>query len=78
MLIEQIIELELRKPGPLGCTCALQLVISITKQKFSSELLFTAKILQEAMYTIPTSTKSLTKFNPKMEDFKRVLDVNCK
>ena len=26
----------------------------------------------------PTWTKSLTKFNPKMQDFKRVLDLNCK
>ena len=33
MLIEQIIEFQLRGPGPLGRTCALQLVISRTKQK---------------------------------------------
>ena len=26
----------------------------------------------------PTWAKSLTKFNPKMQDFKRVLDLNCK
>ena len=26
----------------------------------------------------PTWTKSLTQFNPKMQDFKRVLDLNCK
>ena len=46
--------------------------------KFLSELLFAAKILQEAMYfTSPTWAKSLTKFNPKMQDFKRVLDLNC-
>ena len=31
-------------------------------------------------YTLfpPTWAKSLTKFNPKMQDFKRVLDLNCK
>ena len=31
-------------------------------------------------YTLlpPTLAKSLTKFNPKMQDFKRVLDLNCK
>ena len=41
-------------------------------------MLFTAKILQEAMYfTSPTWAKSLTKFNLKMQDFKRVLDLNC-
>ena len=38
-------------------------------------LLFTAKILQKAMYlTSPTWAKSRTKFNPKMQDFKRDLD----
>ena len=42
-------------------------------------MLFTAKILQEAMYfTSPTWAKSLTKFNPKTQDFKRVLDLNSK
>ena len=25
----------------------------------------------------PTETKLLTKFNTKMQDFKRVLDLNC-
>ena len=33
MLIEQIIEIELRGPGPLVVHVLLQLVISITKQK---------------------------------------------
>ena len=43
------------------------------------DYIFTAKILLEAMYlTFPTWTKSLTKLNPKMQDFKRVLDLNCK
>ena len=44
-------------------------------------LLFTGKILQEAMYSTllpPIWAKSRTKFNPKMQDFKRVLDLNCK
>ena len=26
----------------------------------------------------PTKAKSLTKFNTKMQDFKRTLDLNCK
>ena len=26
----------------------------------------------------PTSAQSLTKFNPNMQDSKRVLDLNCK
>ena len=33
MLIEQIIELQLRGPGPLGERILLQLVIFMTKQK---------------------------------------------
>ena len=42
-------------------------------------MLFTSKILQKAMYfTSPTWAKSVTKFNPKMQNFKRVLDLNCK
>ena len=28
--------------------------------------------------TSPTWAESLTKFGPKMQDFKRVLDLNCK
>ena len=47
--------------------------------KSSSELLFTAKILLEAMYlAFSTWAKSLTTFNPKIQDIKRVLDLNCK
>ena len=32
------------------------------------------------LYTLlpPAWAKSLTKFNPKMQDFKRILDLNCK
>ena len=51
----------------------------ISKENLRMDLLFTAKILLEAMYlTFLTWTKSLTKFNPKMQNFKRVLDLNCK
>ena len=54
----------------------------MTKQKSLSEslsgLLFTAKILHEATYLTSPYLGQITKFNPKMEDFKRVLDLNCK
>ena len=51
----------------------------ISKEKSSSGLLFTAKILQEAMYfTSPIWAKPLTKFNPNLQDFKHVLDSNCR
>ena len=56
MLIEQIIEFGLRKQGLLDDTCTPKLVILMTTQKSlersSSGLLFTAKIMQEAMYLI--------------------------
>ena len=38
MLIEQIIEFQLKKPGPPGRMCALQLVIFMTKQKFQRKI----------------------------------------
>ena len=83
MLIEQIIEFELRGPGPLTVRVLYDWLFSWQnknlKGKSSNGLLFTVKILLEAMYlTFPTWTKSLTKFNPKIQDFKRVLDLNCK
>ena len=83
MLIEQIIEFQLRGLGPLAVRVLFKWLFSWQNKnlqgKFWSELLFTAQILQEAMYLAsPTWAKSLTKFNPKMQDFKRVLDLNCK
>ena len=75
MLIEQIIEFESRVPGPLVVNIFLKLVISMTKQKSSKANLrvhyFMLKMLQKASILI-----SLTwaKLNPKMQDFKRVLD----
>ena len=81
MLIEQIIEFELRGLGPPGRTCALQLIISMTKQISQSKVfewsIIYSKLLQDAMYlTSPIWAKSLTKFNPKMQDFERVLNLN--
>ena len=49
-----------------------------TNEKSSSGLLFTAEILQEAMYFTSPYLGQITKFNPKMQVFKRVLDLNCK
>ena len=52
------------------------------KTKISKENLRVEYYLQEAVHqcTIlpPTGAKSLTKFNPKMQDFKRDMDLNCK
>ena len=47
--------------------------------KDSTGLLFTAKVLQEAMqFTFSQTGPKHSKFNLKMQDFKRVLDLNCK
>ena len=55
MLIEQIIEFELRGPGPPGRTCTSKISHFYGKAKISKENLqvdyyFTAKILHVAMY----------------------------
>ena len=82
MLIEQIVEFKLRGHGLLIVHVFLQLVFFIKKNlsgKSSTGVLFTAKILQEAMYfTFPTWAKQLIKSNLKEQDFKCVLDLNCK
>ena len=77
MLIEQIIEFESRVPGPLVVHIFLKLVISMTKQKSSKANLrvhyFMLKMLQKAS-TLFLDLDQVTKLNPKMQDFKRVLD----
>ena len=65
MLIEQIIKVEWREPGPPGRTC-----ISITayfhdKRKSSSGLLFTAKILQEECALFPPTWGKSQNLAPK-------------
>ena len=55
MLVEQIIEIESRGPGPPGRTCTPKTgychdKTKISKKKSSSGLLFTAKMLQETMH----------------------------
>ena len=84
MCIEQIIEFELREAGPPGRTCTLKLVIFMTKQNFLKEGLLVDYYLllkycrRQCILLPPTCVKSLIKFNTKMQDFKRVLDLNCK
>ena len=79
MLIEQIIELESRVPGPLVVLhIFLKLVIFMTKQKSSKANLLVhylmLKMLQKAMYLDFPDLGQVTKLNPKMLDFKRVLN----
>ena len=60
MLIEQIIQFELRGPGSLAEHVLLQLV-KFMRGNFLGGLLFTAKILRKAMcLTSPCMDKSFT------------------
>ena len=82
MLIEQIIEFKLTGSGLPGSTCPPTTDYFYDKTKISRKslcgLLFTAKILRRCTLLSFAWAKSLSKFNPKMQDFKRVLDLNCK
>ena len=79
MLIEQIIDFESRVPGPLVVHIFLNLGIFITKQKSSKANLrvhyLMLKMLLKAMYLDSPDLGQVTKFNPEMQDFKRVLDL---
>ena len=82
MLIEQIFEL--RRPGPTGHIC------TPTTYCFYDKTIISKKNIRLDCYLLlkhcrrqcsllpPTWAKSLTKFNPEMQDFKRVLNLNCK
>ena len=79
MLIEQIIEFESRVPGPMIIHKFVKLVIFMTKQKSSKANLrvhyLMLKILQKAIYLDFPDLGLVTKFNPRMQDFKHVLDL---
>ena len=78
MLIEQIFEL--RGPGPPGriyaprTGCFIHKTI-ISKENFRVDCYLLLKYCRRQYTLLPhTWTKSLTKFNPKMQEFKRALD----
>ena len=82
MLIKQIFEL--RGPVPPGriCTsitgCFHDKTI-ISKENIRLDCYLLLNIAGGDVLYFPLSwAKLLTKFNPKMQDFKRVLDLNCK
>ena len=64
MLIEQIIEFELKGLGSPGHTCTATTGYFHDKGKISNQ-------------NHSTWAKSHTKLNPKTQDFKRVFDLNC-
>ena len=82
MLIEQIFEL--RGPGLSGrifttIAGSFHDKIIISKENIWLECCLLLKYcMSQCTLLPPTWAKSLTKFNPKMQDFKRVLDLNCK
>ena len=85
MLIEQIIELQLRGPGPLGRTRTLITDYCHDKTKIFKEnlrvlyyyLLLKCCTRQCTLLLLPGPNHVQLKFNPKMQDSKRVLDLNC-
>ena len=85
MLIERIIKLQLRGPGPPGRTCTpitgyCQDKTKISKENLRVDCYLLLKCCKRQCTSLsPTWTRSLTiKFNSKMQDVKRVLDLNCK
>ena len=85
MLIERIIKLQLRGPGHPGQTCTPITGYCHDKTKISKENLRVDYYLllkccqRQCTLLSPTWTRSLTtNFNSKMQDVKRVLDLNCK
>ena len=85
MLIEQIIELQLRGPGPPCRTCTLKTGYVHDKQKslrkiFEWIIIFCQNVARYDAPYFPLSRPNhlQLKFNSKMQDVKRVLDLNCK
>ena len=82
MFIEQIIEL--KGPGPPGRICTpitgcFYVKTIISKENIRQHCYLLLKYYRRpCTLLLSTWAKSLTKFNPKMQDFKRILDLKCK
>ena len=82
MLIEQ--NFELRGPGPPGRICTpitscFHDKTTISEEIFRLDCYFRLKYCRRQCTLLsPTWSKSRTKFNPKMQDFKRELDLTSK
>ena len=81
MLIEQ--NFKLREPGSLGRICApitgcFHNKTIISKENFRVDCYLPLKYCRiQCILLLPNWAKSLTKFNPKTQDFERVLYLNC-
>ena len=71
MLNEKTIEFELKSLGPLVVHIFLKLFIFMTKQESPRQIFE----LQKAMCLASSDLGKVTKFNPKIQDFKRVLNL---
>ena len=82
MLIEQIIEHQLRGPGPPGRTCTPITGYFHDKTKTSKEnlLIYCYNVARDNAPYFPLRGPNhfQLKFNSKMQDVKCVLDLNCK
>ena len=86
MLIEQIIEFQSRGPGPPDCTCTPTTGYFHDKTKISRKILewiiiYCQIILQDGnapYFPLSGPNHALTKFNSKIQNFKRALDLNRK
>ena len=85
MLVEQIIEIELRGPGPPGRTCtpvtgSLHDKTKILKENLRVDYYLLQNIAGGNVPYFPLHGPNhpQLKFFPIMQDFKRVLTFNCK
>ena len=85
MLIERIIELQLRGQGPPGERVLLSPVIFMTKQKslkkiFEWIIIYCQNVVRDnaPYFPLPGPNHLQLKFNSKMLHVKRVFDLNCK
>ena len=85
MLIEQIVELQLRGPGPPDLTCTSITGYFYDKTKISKEnlrlgfhLLLKCGTRQCILLPLLGSNHLQLNFTTKMQDVKRILDLNCK
>ena len=82
MIIAQIFEL--RGPGPPGRICnsitgCFHDKTIISKRNIRLDCYLLLKYCKRHCTLLPpTWAKSHTRFNPKMQDIERVLDLNCK
>ena len=84
MLIDRIIKFKLKGPGPHSRSSTPKLVIFMINQKFLKENLrvdyyLPLKYCRKQCVLLPSiSAQSLAQFDTKIQDFKRVLELNCK